>query len=219
LLALIFPAAAVIPLYFFAHAHQITPTRYYERNFISIPTPYAKSLIPTLVISFLLPTAILLLGQDHQINYKQSLALWLPYPIYVSAVHQFLRFPFPTPSKARKDADLPYLRGAYALSFVASASAHLFTLYSYLCKYSLAYVLDYRQPFPLAFTTIRSEYLIAFAAGLVWVLVLFDDVKRFRKTSASWLAMLGSMMVGSAVIGPAATVIAAYAWREEALRA
>ena len=65
---------------------------------------------------------------------------------------------------------------------------------------------------------VRSEYLVAFAAGLAWVLVLLNDVKRFRKTAAGWLELLGYITAASAMFGPAATVLAAYAWREELLR-
>ncbi|KAG0635236.1 hypothetical protein HOY80DRAFT_1004482 [Tuber brumale] len=38
---------------------------------------------------------------------------------------------------------------------------------------------------------VRSEYLVAFAAELAWILVLLNHVKRSGKTAAGWLELLG----------------------------
>ncbi|RPA94671.1 FAD/NAD(P)-binding domain-containing protein [Choiromyces venosus 120613-1] len=222
----IFPISIVLPIYFFFHAYQITPAKYYEKNFISIPMAHAKSLIPTLVISFLIPTTIMLVRGP---SLKESMALWLPFPIYTSILHQILRSFFTTPALVKKNADLPYIRGAYLLSFAVSASAHIYAL----CTSSmtgdsvLALVSRLTSGAPptngnsfveVAVNIVCSEYLIAFSAALVWVLVLLNDVKRFRMTAAGWLELLGYIIAASAVFGPAATVLAAYAWREELLR-
>ena len=82
----------VLLVYFF-HAYQITPEKYYEKNFISIPMAYATSLIPALVISFLIPISITLLREQ---SLRASIALWLPFPILV--VHQILKSFFTTPA-------------------------------------------------------------------------------------------------------------------------
>ena len=216
----------VLPVYFFFHAYQITPAKYYEKNFISIPMAYAKSLIPTLVISFLIPTAITLVREQ---SLRASMALWLPFPIYTAIVHQILRSFFTTPVAPTKNADLPYIRGAYLLSFGVSASAHLYALRTALTTGDsfLSIVVRLAPGAPpthgnsfieTGVDIVRSEYLVAFAAGLAWVLVLLNDVKRFRKTAAGWLELLGYITAASAMFGPASTVLAAYAWREELLR-
>jgi len=216
----------VLPVYFFFHAYQITPAKYYEKNFISIPMAYAKSLIPTLVISFLIPTTIVLVREQ---SLKASMALWLPFPIYTAIVHQILKSFFTTPAVPTKNADLPYIRGAYLLSFVVSASAHLYALRAVITTDDsfLSIVARLAPGAPpihdnsfveTGIKIVCSEYLVAFAAGLAWVLVLLNDVKRFRKTTAGWLELLGYITAASAMFGPAATVLAAYAWREELLR-
>lgn len=212
MLCQIFPISFIAPLYFFAHAYQITPTRYYEPNFFSVPLGYAKTIIPTLAISFLIPTSFLL-GQEK--TYKQSLALWLPYPIYASLLHQLLQCFFPAaPTKSKKGADLPYLRGAYLLSFVVSALAHMSTLDS------TGYPAFFQKQSPRAgFAAVWFDHLVAAAAGLIWVLVLFGDVKRFGKTNSGWLTIIPAIALGTVAFGPAATIMAAYALREEALRA
>lgn len=138
--------------------------------------------------------------------------MWLPYPIFASLVHQILRSLVPTPTKARKDADLPYLRGAYLLSFLASALAHMSTLGpdGHLAS----------QEYPHAGSAaVWFGNLVVSAAGLAWLIVLFGDVKRFRKTNAGWLAIIPAIALGTVAVGPVATIMAAYALREEALRA
>ena len=215
----------MLPAYFFFHAYQITPAKYYEKNFISIPMAYAKSLIPTLVISFLIPTSITLFREQ---SLRASIALWLPFPIYTAIVHQILKSFFTTPAFPTKNADLPYIRGAYLLSFGVSASAHLYALYTTITTgdsfLSIAARLAPGAPpthnsfVEAGIDIVRSEYLVAFAAGLAWVLVLLNDLKRFRKTAAGWLELLGYITAASVMFGPAATVLAAYAWREELLR-
>jgi len=216
----------VLPVYFFFHAYQITPAKYYEKNFISIPMAYAKSLIPTLVISFLIPTAITLVREQ---SLRASMALWLPFPIYTAIVHQILKSFFTTPALPTKNADLPYIRGAYLLSFGVSASAHLYAPYTTITTGDsflsiVARLLSGVPPTNNSFVgtgldIVRSEYLVAFAAGLAWVLILLNDLKRFRKIAAGWLELLGYIAAASVMFGPAATVLAAYAWREELLRA
>ena len=85
----------VLSVYFFFHAYQITPEKYDEKNFISIPMAYAKSLIPTLVISFLITISIALFREQ---SLRASIALWLPFPIYTAVVHQILKLFFTTPA-------------------------------------------------------------------------------------------------------------------------
>ncbi|CUS13302.1 unnamed protein product [Tuber aestivum] len=222
----IFPISVVLPVYFFFHAYQITPAKYYEKNFISIPTAHAKSLIPTLIISFLIPTSIMLLREQ---SLRASMALWLPFPIYTAIVHQILKSFFVTPALPTKNADLPYIRGAYLLSFAVSASAHYYALCTAtmtgdsLLTFAARLVPGAPPIHDNSFVEagvgiVLTEYLVAFAAGLAWVLVLLNDVKRFRKTAAGWLELLGYTIAASAMFGPAATVLAAYAWREELLR-
>jgi len=215
----------VLPVYFFFHAYQITPAKYYEKNFVSIPMAYAKSLIPTLIISFLIPTSITLFREQ---SLRASMALWLPFPIYTAIVHQILKSFFTTPAFPTKNADLPYIRGAYLLSFGVSASAHLYALCATITTgnsfLSIAARLAPGAPpthnsfVEAGVDIVRSEYLVAFAAGLAWVLVLLNDVKRFQKTTAGWLELLGYIIAASVMFGPTATIIAAYAWREELLR-
>ncbi|PUU81908.1 hypothetical protein B9Z19DRAFT_1190852 [Tuber borchii] len=220
----IFPISIVLPVYFFFHAYQITPAKYYEKNFISIPMAYAKSLIPTLIISFLIPTSITLFREQ---SLRASIALWLPFPIYAAIVHQILKLFFTTPAFPKKNADLPYTRGAYLLSFGVSALAHLYALYIAITtgdSFSITARLAPGTPpthnsfVETGLDIVRSEHLVAFAAGLAWVLILLNDMKRFRKTAAGWLELLGYITAASVIFGPAATVLAAYAWREELLR-
>ena len=148
-----------------------------------------------------------------------------PFPISAFIVQQSMRPFMREPSEETKspEADLPYLRIAYASSAIVSSSVYL-SLWAF-SRFPMVDVFfnDVRNPsavMPLltgAAKVLRYDHLASFGAGSVWTLLSFWDLKRGGILKTGWGKILGVSAGTTLVAGPGAGMVVMWWWREEVL--
>jgi len=197
---------------------------------------YAKALAPSLLFGYLLPTTLMYAYKD---LYTQQglIAFWQITPFLVNVLLAlFTRWFGPTiaaPSKTGKtnpsDKDALYIKTLYGICLIISMLSHFAMLY---CCVVLS-----TQPQILVKTFIpelaklnestgnflhymfQVDYLIIFASSLLWAVVAVEDMRRAGKAEVSLVQLLVVVTLGTIVIGPAATTVAIWWWRENKMEA
>lgn len=123
MLAQLVTAGVTLPLYYVAHM-QTMPIA--DAIFPSDALERAQTLLPAIVLGYLLPSAALFLTppQGVSLDTRQILAaIWQPFPIYIAVLHTSFRYMcvIARPNKASADAEAERNRGARALTWVKGA--------------------------------------------------------------------------------------------------
>jgi hypothetical protein len=165
------------------------------------------------------------------------IALWQPAPVYVVILTQIFSRTIKwigsnTPAKADSAAesesnrDIPHLQTLYAVAGCVSACFHAALLLSWAALgtnfITRAFVPSdaFVQVSTLAdgvFVFFQNDFLLVAAATLLWCLASVWDLYRLGASNVSWQIALAGLILGSAVIGPGATVAAVWYWREEVM--
>lgn len=218
--------------------------KYWSTSGRPVPLGYAKALLPALVIGYLIPTiALFLPDSDPEQKLRQFLVfLWQPSPLYVNGLLSILSRVFassntntPALVEARKgtatvqeqNQDVKYLNSIYTVAFVATAAAHLATFYVMLTstdpQHSFTHVFVKPHDWGQSGVTkglhaiFQADYWIIFLASLVWAYLAVWDLKRGGKTDVSLFTAAVLIVVGSAVVGPAAALAGVWYWRENVM--
>jgi len=146
--------AIIIPLYCLAFMRDTANPEYYSASAMRIPLSYARSLVPALVLGFLLPTVAIYLPfndpglnpeqvlskfarystlNDPGLSIKQALiALWQPTPLFVNALLLVVPLVFGAvasqPEGETADRDATFVKDLYRTCMVVSGSAHVIML-------------------------------------------------------------------------------------------
>ncbi|CAG8957809.1 hypothetical protein HYFRA_00000148 [Hymenoscyphus fraxineus] len=160
-----------------------------------------KLIIPTILLPYILPSIAMFMVSSLSTRLWIHGVFWQPFPIYAQVTQLILgRFVSDTTEIDRiqnPEADMPYLRRIYAFAAVVAAITSVYT------RFNLPGYL------PSA----------ASCAGLYWILIHFMDLKVAGKLNARWVGVICVLAGLFLTIGPGATVIAVWAWREEVLAA
>jgi len=209
---------------------------YYTTPSRQLPLPYARSLVPALLLGFLLPTITIYLPfDDPGLMIKQALtAFWQVTPLLVNLMLHFLQPFFSASSSppARKTADsdaetdATYVKRLYGICFVTSAAAHLGIVSLRLLDPKLSLIRVFLPKTELlpgsAAETLHFifqwDYLLIFAASMLWACVAVHDLDVAGRTDVSLVQLGTAVVAGSVIFGPAATVVGAFWWREDKLR-
>lgn len=119
-------------------------------------------------------------------------------------------------------ADLPYLRLTYGLCAILCAVSYRYSDYLSPLSFSDLVVAKSQHIFNLV-TSGPSTYadlsdfttFTTFVAVYYWVALSFADLKFAGRTKASWFGILFNSVLSTFAVGPAATVLFMWAWREE----
>jgi hypothetical protein len=179
-----------------------------------------RALLPSFLVTYLcLFSGFLLFRKDT--TYQEWLAAPMLLPIFLFASHwTFAQYicEDTTKSDARHNAksDLPFLRRAVYLVSIASSLAFQ---YSWAMKLGL-------QSFPFSkpmdvFALVRPlaslKNLPLYAGAGLWHVYLYSDLKDARMVDKSWLHLLTFFTTGAILIGPGATLVLAWMYREDIL--
>jgi hypothetical protein len=86
----IFDIGLVAPVYYFLHYVLLSSANYHARDNRLVRTSYAKTLIPTLAIGYILPT-IAMYNSSFELNPRQSWNYaWQFFPLWITLLHRLL---------------------------------------------------------------------------------------------------------------------------------
>lgn len=180
----------------------------------SIPVEVARSLVPSLVIGFGVPTSLIMGATVDEPEWpdwiKLTPALFSAL-VYISCNVQRL-FSTPRPAAVRdknsewySNDDVPFLNLTYQLALVVQATVHIALLAS-----MLLYSSD-KPIFPFQYDMITSQLALM---GHIFFEVWELRRQGYISTSSAMKALLGTIF-GQLVLGPGATWVAVWSWREK----
>jgi hypothetical protein len=143
---------------------------------------------------------------------KNLKVIWPVLPIFLAILHRLfaslVQDSTPFDRFYRVKADLPSIRRA-----VISAAFVTMVLFQYLRFTGTGTIVSPLQDIPGALGGILGSELGSF----IWIVLLFKDLKKARMIKTSWFILLAGYVASVIVIGPGATLLAAWLWREETL--
>lgn len=200
-----------------------------------VTTSYAKALLPSLVIGYLLPTiAMYLPFSDPDLSVTQGLvALWQFTPLIVNLLLFVISAAYgKEPATSKKAAsppsdDVKYLNRLYLTCFTVAAMAHVGTIVMCLLsthpQMALVYAL-FRVPVSNRLSMVggllyifQVDFWIIFTAAVAGAYLALWDLKRIGFTDLSLSKAAVVMMVGVVFVGPAATVVGVWYMREHVM--
>lgn len=223
--------AIIIPLYYLAYMRESAQEDYWSPASRRVPNPYAKALLPSLLIGYLLPTILMYLPfPDPDLSVTQALiAFWQFTPLIANLLLLIISAVYgkeSAPSKKKAPLaidDLKYLDRLYITCFIISAITHIGTILG--CLYSKPQIslshalLQVPSLDRLSMTgglhyIFQADFWIIFAAAVAGAYLTLWDLKRTGRTDLSLWRAAAVMIVGVICVGPAATVAGAWYVRE-----
>ncbi|KAI0383242.1 hypothetical protein F5Y04DRAFT_31274 [Hypomontagnella monticulosa] len=225
-------AAVIAPLYYLAYVFASASDAYYSEG-REVSAGYAKSLLPAVVLGYLIPTAAMFYVPLSDITTVQNIiAFWQPAPIYVSVlllVFSLFVPSSPSGSAANKNADVKHLKRVYLLVGLVAAVSHATTVYKLLTSDSAQLAFEYvflpnratwKDSMALGLHYIfQLDFFGAFGSTLIWCwLAVYDVLRILGKPSALDLikTFLGIAFV-TVVAGPGTAIVMVWNWREDRL--
>ena len=172
---------------------------------------YAKTLLPTIILGAIIPALTVTAYPEAELS-KNLKVIWPVLPIFLAILHRLLaslvQDSTPFDRFYRVKADLPSIRRA-----IISAAFVTMVLFQYLRFTGTGTIVSPLQDIPGALGGILGSELGSF----IWIVLLFKDLKKARMIKTSWFILLAGYVASVIVIGPGATLLAAWLWREETL--
>ncbi|EXJ70237.1 uncharacterized protein A1O5_06305 [Cladophialophora psammophila CBS 110553] len=137
--------AIIVPIYYLAYLYDTSSSNYWTKS-RHVSLPYAKALLPSLVIGYLIPTALMFLPYSAPDLWttQAMVALWQPCPGYVDALLWLLSKVYSHAGSSQGHAaaaaqqakhekasstqeadDVRYLNTVYTVSFAVAALSHV----------------------------------------------------------------------------------------------
>jgi hypothetical protein len=207
----------VAPIYFFSSLHSSSP----GTGSPELPTNRAAALLPSLILSYVLPTAAMFFPNISAHTRQLFIGLWQFFPVYFWFAQNTLCNVLP-----RAGNDLTYLRRTYGFMVLLATAVHGYTLKYILSSADPAGTLktmflpSFATPKGLAevaFTFIQWDFIIGVSATMMWMAGCVWQCVR-EKGVGKALALGAGMVVGGLLVSPAAVIAAGFGWREERLR-
>ncbi|KAL1638038.1 hypothetical protein SLS58_009059 [Diplodia intermedia] len=229
----LFGLATVLPLYFlvfFNASHGVTYWMPAER---CIPQSVSKALLPSLILGFLLPSALMvLLGAESQ-YIQEVIALWQLTPVLVSPLSMVLSELQSEPAALKESNapvedyqgfDMPHLKRLYHVLFFIASAVHVGVLAFLGLSSDMSIAGAFVPVHPTSpVSTVAAGMKIFFQFDLlmtvlmmfVWLVLNVWDMKRVGIVGLPALKAVGVLLLGNLLVGPGATVVAFWKWREE----
>lgn len=215
------------PIYYFLHYVQSPLENYAAGGSRTVDIVTAKTIIPTIVLSYLVPTVAMYTVPGIVNRQWINGLFWQAFPIYGSILQRVMAKSIkqtdPDVYLSDPQADMPYLRRAYAFAAIVAGCAYW---YMYLLSpvplkeiffHNLSHPSASSSILPAFAKALRYDQLCSSSTGFVWTLLSFSDLKRAGKLQAGWGKILGVFAGATLAIGPGGAMAAMWAWREEVL--
>lgn len=173
---------------------------------------WARAILPSLICSVLLPMTALLMDSKDVTGFV--LATWSYLPILLAVTQLMLgRLIEDTTNHDRlynTEADLPSLRKIYITGISIAVAL------DYYVRFSISASGDSASILP-TYAVMGQQYAPLYLGGIFCLVLLFRDLKKAEMVQQNWLTLWVCLVLSILVIGPGATFLAGWAWREEIL--
>jgi hypothetical protein len=201
-----------MPVYFYLH-YALTPiSRFRAKDLRLTDLAYSGSVLPTMLVLWYFP---LLLNWS---RVKDEVRLMIVLLCCISTTQWTIYYTGIIPSTIQNDRihnvsrDLTTLKRTGTVLAAFSAGTWIaMTLSPCVLNFGSALESEWADLAPLL-----DEMLLS-AASILWIIYLFQDLKKARMMDSSWIAILGLLIASTTCFGPAATVAAGWVWREQVL--
>ena len=215
----------MLPLYCCVQPLQRSKPKPTPSRGIIVPSITAYTLIPSLLIGFVLPMCLMLYpAAPASLEHQKYIAVFQMFPLWIALTQQLLNFvlrscvPGQWGSKQSTSDQQTVPNFVYASAAAFSGLTHFYFIASVVNKPSLSFsrcfVPDHQaQDFGnQVLVFLKFDYLFTFFTLLLWVYLEFQQVGRH---DPRWVG--AALLVGSVLVGPGATAAIAWAVREHTL--
>ncbi|RDL35444.1 Uncharacterized protein BP5553_07375 [Venustampulla echinocandica] len=217
----------IAPIYFFLHYIQSPLENYQPAENRLTNMRAVKTIIPTIVLTFLLPTIVMMAAPQLEGRQWVNGLFWQLFPLYGAICQRALGLLVNDTTEVDRisspEADMPYLRLAYGLSAGFAACANLYVRFASPFPLMDIFFKDIANPSAPATLMqgaarfLRYDHIIALGAGTIWVMLSLGDLKSAGRLQAGWAKIIGAFGAIALVGGPGSAMVAMWAWREEIL--
>ncbi|KAI1806106.1 hypothetical protein F4811DRAFT_190249 [Daldinia bambusicola] len=223
-------AAVIAPLYYLAYVVTSRDDAYFFQG-RELSAGRAVSLLPAVIIGYLIPTIAMFYPWDDVKRAQYLTALWQPAPIFVSVLISVFSFlvPSSSPTAATKNGDVKHLKRVYLVVGLVTAIAHVGMLYTSLTsddpRLSLSYVFlpnraTWKDSMGLGLHYIfQVDFFGAFGSTLFWSWLVTYDVLRIlgKPTAVDLIKAVLGIALATIVAGPGTATILVWNWMEDRL--
>lgn len=228
----------IIALYHLAYIKTSSSKDYWTPASRTVSVAYAKALLPSLVIGYLVPTIAMYIPWNNIFTTQALAALWQPSPWIVNILLVMFSTLYSIGGSETKvepegtTADVKYLQRVYLLSFAVSAISHWLTIatifFSKNPNLTFTHVFLPSKELFLATQSISTlheglhyifqiDYWIIFGSSLIWAYLAILDTNRVAQSYVAPMQAVSVMALNTVLFGPAATVAAIWHSREGTL--
>lgn len=199
-----------------------------------VPERFSRAVLPALALGFLAPSALMAAPLVHtgaQDYIQQIIAFWQVTPVLTSclaeAIARFL--PASVAGDKRKPVedysglDIAHLNRLYGVVFFVAASTHAAVMLAmvWVVRLSVAGIFLPRQTLgPVSSILegvsifIKYDLLLTVAATIALCVINIMELRRVGLVEGSTMKRVGWLVAGCAAVGPGATLVGLWKWRE-----
>lgn len=199
-----------------------------------IPERFSKAVLPALGLGFLAPSALMATPLVHtgaQDYIQQVIAFWQVTPVLTSWLAEAIARLLPAsvagdkrkPVEDYSGLDIAHLSRLYGVVFFIAASTHAAVLLAvvWVVRLSIAGIfLPHQTVGPVSSILegmsifIKYDLLLTVAATIAWCIINLMELKRVGIIEGSTMKRVGWLVAGCAAVGPGATLVGLWKWRE-----
>lgn len=174
---------------------------------------YARTILPSIILTCLLPIVVIISNQQGPLA-KSLLSLWSWVPVLLTLCHRLLAACIKDTTAHDRlyntRADLQFIRQSIIITGLVS-----FVSFQYLvCSMS-------SEEIPVLYlikpAAVNHQSFGLQLGGLVWLLLIFRDLKVAGMTTYRWITLLAAVVAGVVFLGPSTTLSVGWLWRENIL--
>ncbi|KAI7776946.1 hypothetical protein LA080_004309 [Diaporthe eres] len=233
-LAQLFGLGLIMPFYVLAFFFSSSQTAYWMPAERFVPERFSRAVLPALALGFLAPSALMaapMVSAGVQEYTQQIIAFWQVTPVLTSWLAAGIaRSLGGSAAGGKREAledyaglDVANLNRLYGAVFFVAASTHAVVMLAvvWVVRLSVAGIfLPGQTVGPVASIVegvsifIKYDLLLTVAATMVLCIINLMEMKRVGLIEGSTFKRIGWLIAGCAAVGPGATLVGLWKWRE-----
>lgn len=223
-----------MPLYVLAFFYSSSKTAYWMPAERFVPERFSRAALPALALGFLAPSALMaapMVSSGAQDYAQQIIAFWQVTPVLTSWLAQAIARCLDgsaaggrrRPLEDYAGLDVAHLNRLYGAVFFVAASTHAAAMLAvvWVVRLSVGGIfLPSQTAGPVASVVegvsifIKYDLLLTVASTIVLCVINFMEMKRLGLVEGSTLKRVCWLVAGCVAVGPGATLVALWKWRE-----